>query len=192
MTTQFITDKNKFIGSLNNTKTKTVKEFGAWIKGRVIDDLNYSQLEAVYSIPTSIDNHTISDIKAVHLIDCRGVIIADQSDLVCSDDAAVRQVVEGLLDNLDDNNFTLIIESNRNNNIQRHDVDVCATHLMLAVTAALDDIISIVYNESIDEEAINEAVEHCVRHHKQMEVSFEGGNSYKILSVSACAVGSEA
>lgn len=184
MSFKFITDKDKLIGSLSNTQTTVVKEFGAWIKGQVIDDLNYSQLEAVYSIPASISNPSVVDIQGVHLIDCRGVIIAERSDLSCADGVAVRQVVEELLDGLDNNNFAVVIESNRKNNKQRHDVDVYATHLMLGITAAFDDILCVVYSESVGEYDMDKELEHCLKQNQPIQVNFENGNTYKLLSIS--------
>lgn len=184
MVTKLIQKSDKLISSIATDNTVVVKEFDTWIQGSVIEHLNYTQLEVVYSIPTGIDNPTVSDINGVYLINCAGIIIAEQVGLACSENSVLLQVVEDLLASLEDKVFTLIIESNRNNNKGRHEQEVHAVHMMLAITAGFEDIINTVYNEAVEDGEIEKAVARCVQHEKRMEVNLENGNVYKLLSIS--------
>ena len=68
MSTQFIKSSDKLVSTLNTKETIVVEEFGTWVQGRTIEDLQYSQLNALYSIPTGLAQPAISDISGVYLM----------------------------------------------------------------------------------------------------------------------------
>lgn len=184
MGTQFIKSGDKLASTLNNKDIIAIEEFGAWVKGRTIEDLECSQLTALYSIPRGLDKPAISDISAVHLVDYSGVVIAEQVGFTCKQDNELLSTLNNLLCSLPDKTFDVIIESNRSNNKGRHEVEVTATHILAAITAALDDIASNVFGESYDEGEIESVVERCVTNNKTVAVNHDNGNTYKLLSVS--------
>lgn len=188
MSTQFIKSSDKLASTLNTKETIVVEEFGTWVQGRTIEDLQYSQLNALYSIPTGLARSAISDISGVYLIDYSGVVVAEQVGFTCTQDRELLTILDNLLCGLPDKTFDVIIESNRNNNKTRHEVEVTATHILAAVSTALDDVISLVYGEAYDEGEVENAVKRCVTNNKSVVVSYENGNTYKILSVSEAAI----
>lgn len=184
MNTQFITDNDKLIGNLTNEHTAVVGEFDSWLKGITIEHLDYSQLEAVYSIKAGIINPKISDIMGIHLVSSSGVIVAEQTDLSCTDGRELLTIIDEMVLALPDKTFTVKIEANVKNKKVQHSFDVEATHILLAVSIALDKLMTTVYNERYDIDNIVRTIDGCVRNNEDVLINFYSDNSYKLISVS--------
>lgn len=205
MNTQFIADNDTLISSRINPNTAVVSEFGEWIKGITIEYLNYSQLKAFYSIKAGSGNiieHwkyrqlepsntikkgsndlNISDIAGVHLVSSSGVIVAEQTDLSCTEGGDLLTIIDNLVLDLPDKTFLVVIEADCNNTKKNHTIEVEATHILLAVSIALDKLMTLTYEEKYNIDNIARTIDGCVRNNEDVAINFFSGNTYKLLSV---------
>ena len=182
MNVPYIRPHHKMVGSLVGETTTIDNHICDWIMDLNIDSLQGNALDVVYSTPTGKKDLRLEDICTIHLIDPSGIVVAEKTDVAYSDSWDFIEQIDAMVEAMPEKGYVVCIESVRDGVKLRNDVEINATHSYLAISGALNGIMSTVYDDIFDKET-NTLVKSLASNKMPIEVTLYNGNRYKLLAV---------
>lgn len=182
MNVPYIRPHHKMVGSLVGETTTIDNHICDWIMDLNIDSLQDSALDVVYSTPTGKQDVRLEDICTIHLIDPSGIVVAEKTDVAYSDSWDFINQIDAMVATMPKKGYVVCIESVRDGVKLRNDVEINATHSYLAISGALNDVISTLYDDIFDKET-DALVKSLASNKMPIELTLNNGNRYKLRAI---------
>lgn len=190
MSTKYIKPTAKLINSLINDTTTIDHQLGAWVLNHPINSLESNALDVAYSIPTGIDNPTLKDICAVHIIDHSGVVLGERTNISYTGEWEFTDLIDAMVESLPQSGYMVIIESLRDGELVRNACAVNSSHSLLAINVAFNSLICFTYEDLSSKNYFNVIEDHLeeqARSGESLVITLDNGNTYTLKSVTTAS-----